>query len=106
MRQNVSRMAKDGLGNMLCFTIRIWGHSLNHASIWAGYSVTGGTMEHRLSLEHIQHVATVIDPIFLHTPQFPAESLSDRLQAQIIVKIETLNPIRSFKGRGAAYFVV
>jgi threonine dehydratase len=62
-------------------------------------------MEHRLSLERIEQAATVIDPVFLHTPQFHAESLSQRLQAQVFVKIETLNPIRSFKGRGAAYFV-
>ena len=62
-------------------------------------------MEHRLSLERIQHATTVIDPIFLHTSQFLAESLSEALQAQILVKIETMNPNRSFKGRGADYFV-
>jgi threonine dehydratase len=47
---------------------------------------------------------TQIDPVFLNSPQFPAESLSKQLGCQIVVKIETLNPIRSFKGRGTEYF--
>jgi threonine dehydratase len=61
---------------------------------------------HRLKLEHIQQAARTIDPIFLHTPQFPAESLSEVLGVELVVKVETLNPIRSFKGRGADYFFV
>jgi threonine dehydratase len=61
--------------------------------------------KHRLSLEHIAHAATVIDPVFLNSPQYVAESLAQRLGCQLVVKIETLNPIRSFKGRGAEYLV-
>jgi threonine dehydratase len=60
---------------------------------------------HRLSLEHIAHAATAIDPVFLNSPQYVAESLAHRLGCQLVVKLETLNPIRSFKGRGAEYFV-
>lgn len=63
-------------------------------------------MKHRLSLEHIEEASRAVDPVFLHTPQFHAESLSDALGCQLIVKVETLNPIRSFKGRGADYFFV
>jgi len=59
----------------------------------------------RLSLEHIEEAARVIDPVFTHTPQFLVESLSERLSLRLICKVETCNPIRSFKGRGADYFL-
>jgi threonine dehydratase len=62
-------------------------------------------MNHRLSLERIEHAATVIPPEFLNSPQFRAESLEFVLGCRLIVKLETANPIRSFKGRGPAYFV-
>ncbi len=62
-------------------------------------------MEHRLSLNAIAGAMNLIDPIFLHTPQYVCEPLSAALGCQLLVKIETLNPIRSFKGRGASYFV-
>jgi threonine dehydratase len=62
-------------------------------------------MNHRLSLERIRHAATVIPPEFLNSPQFMSEPLSEALGTRVIVKLETLNPIRSFKGRGPAFFV-
>lgn len=62
-------------------------------------------MTHRLSIESIRRAAKVIDPVFLNTPQYAAESLSDALGARVIVKVETANPIRCFKGRGADYYV-
>ena len=37
---------------------------------------------------------------FSHSPQYVHEALSRRLGVPVIVKIETANPIRSFKGRG------
>jgi threonine dehydratase len=58
-----------------------------------------------LSLEHIEHASEVIDPVFLLTPQFIDSELSRRVGAEIVVKVETLNPVRSFKGRGAAYLM-
>ncbi len=61
------------------------------------------TGTHRLSLEHIAHAAAVIDPVFLDSPQFRAESLEQELGCRVVVKVETLNPIRSFKGRGTEY---
>lgn len=61
------------------------------------------TTPHRISLERIAQAATLIDPVFLNSPQFLAESLSARLSCQLVVKVETANPIRSFKGRGAEY---
>jgi threonine dehydratase len=63
-------------------------------------------MNHRLSLENIQEASQTIDPVFLNSPQFHVESLSDTLGCELIVKVETLNPICSFKGRGADYFFV
>lgn len=62
-------------------------------------------MYHRLSLAHIEQAMQIIDPVFLNTPQYHVESLDPVLGCRLIVKIETLNPIRSFKGRGASYFV-
>src|SRR6185295_11996704 len=61
------------------------------------------TNPHRISLDRIAHAATLIDPVFLNSPQFLAESLSAQLGCRLVVKVETVNPIRSFKGRGAEY---
>jgi threonine dehydratase len=61
------------------------------------------TIPHRISLDRIAQAATLIDPVFLNSPQFLAESLSARLGCRLVVKVETANPIRSFKGRGAEY---
>jgi len=58
---------------------------------------------HRLSLEHIARAAQVIEPAFRDTPQFESASLGERLGCRLVVKVETLNPIRSFKARGALW---
>lgn len=62
-------------------------------------------MNHRLSLAHVEQAMSVIDPVFLHTPQYRAESLDAVLGCRLVVKVETANPIRSFKGRGASYLM-
>ncbi len=62
-------------------------------------------LHHRLSLERIAEAATVIDAVFLSSPQYRAEPLETHLGCRVVVKVETINPIRSFKGRGAGYFV-
>lgn len=59
----------------------------------------------RLSLGNIARAAREIDPVFLHSPQFRAESLGRSLGVDLVVKVESVNPIRSFKGRGADFFV-
>lgn len=59
----------------------------------------------RFNAEDIEKAVAQIDRIFLNTPQYECETLSKYLGAKIIVKIETLNPIRSFKGRGADLLV-
>ncbi len=48
----------------------------------------------------IRAAAETIDPAFRHTPQFVHDGLTARLGAPVVVKVETVNPIRSFKGRG------
>jgi threonine dehydratase len=53
-----------------------------------------------LSPARIAAAVDEIDPIFLRTPQFLDEGLSSALGREVVVKVETLNPIGSFKGRG------
>jgi threonine dehydratase len=61
--------------------------------------------DHRLSLKRIEEAVTVIDPVFLNSPQFLVEPFEAEFGCRVVVKVETLNPIRSFKGRGAEYYV-
>lgn len=59
----------------------------------------------RISLDRIRDAAAAIDPVFLGSPQYECEPLSDALGGHLQLKVEALNPIRSFKGRGAHWFV-
>ena len=63
------------------------------------------TSTRRITLERIEAAAQAIDPVFLHTPQWICEPLGEELGARVALKAETLNPIRSFKGRGADWLV-
>lgn len=63
------------------------------------------TSPRRLSLARVHEAARLIDPVFLHTPQFESEALGEVLGVRLTLKIETLNPLRSFKGRGADFLV-
>ena len=58
-------------------------------------------MKPRFSKEDIDQAFGEIDTVFLDTPQFECEPLSRIFDCRVILKVETLNPIRSFKGRGA-----
>jgi threonine dehydratase len=55
-----------------------------------------------LSLTRIEAAVGEIDPVFLDTPQFVSDRLSNQLGCEILVKVETINPIGSFKGRGTS----
>ena len=59
----------------------------------------------RLSLDSIAAAALAIDPVFRDSPQYDCEPLSAALGCQLRLKLELLNPIRSFKGRGADWFL-
>lgn len=60
---------------------------------------------HRLSIENIKDSVKFIDDVFLNTPQYINPGLSQLFGLDLTVKIETLNPIRCFKGRGAEVLV-
>ena len=59
--------------------------------------VAGGRSTHRLSLAAIAEGARSIDPVFLGSPLLDWDGIA--------LKIETINPVRSFKGRGADRFI-
>ena len=62
-------------------------------------------MADRVSTQRIDEAYRTIDPVFLRTPQYINKSLGELFSNRLILKIETLNPIRSFKGRGADFLL-
>ena len=42
----------------------------------------------------------MIDPVFLGTPRYRYEALEPGLGCTVSIKLETANPVRSFKARG------
>lgn len=56
--------------------------------------------ETRLSTARIRAARRVIDPVFLNTPLYRCEALEPALGCTVSIKLETANPVRSFKGRG------
>ena len=58
-----------------------------------------------ISADNIRAAMYDIDPLFLRSPLIRGSSLDAVLGAQVFCKVETLNPIRSFKGRGTEYFL-
>jgi threonine dehydratase len=59
----------------------------------------------RVTTARVALAAGAIDAVFLRSPQFECEPLSAALGARVVLKVETLNPIRCFKGRGADWLV-
>jgi threonine dehydratase len=53
----------------------------------------------------IEAAAALIDPLFLDTPVVRSEALDRVLGCELRLKVETLTPIRSFKGRGASWLL-
>ncbi|MEV0680963.1 pyridoxal-phosphate dependent enzyme [Actinosynnema sp. NPDC050436] len=56
-----------------------------------------------IDLENIARAAKTIDPVFRDSPQYVDEQLCAELGRRVLVKVETANPLRSFKGRGADF---
>jgi threonine dehydratase len=56
--------------------------------------------ETRLDTARIRAARTVIDPTFLDTPLYRCEALEPDLGCTVSIKLETANPVRSFKARG------
>ncbi|GAA0609088.1 pyridoxal-phosphate dependent enzyme [Kribbella sandramycini] len=59
----------------------------------------------RLDLDRICAARPLINPVFLGTPFSMCEPLGERLGCEVGVKLETANPVRSFKGRGTELVV-
>ena len=56
--------------------------------------------ETRLDTARIRAARQVIDPMFLDTPLYRCEALEPGLGCTVSIKLETANPVRSFKARG------
>jgi threonine dehydratase len=54
----------------------------------------------RLDLDRIRLARRAIDPIFLDTPLYRCDELGLRLGCAVSIKLETANPVGSFKARG------
>ncbi len=65
----------------------------------------GGDGARRITVERIEAAAQAIPPVFRETPQYVCEPLAEALGVELTLKVETANPIRSFKGRGASWLV-
>lgn len=62
-------------------------------------------MSDYVCLDRIEAASSVIDPVFCNTPLVWHDELDEITGAHIAIKVETVNPIRSFKGRGTDLFV-
>ena len=54
----------------------------------------------RLTIDRINQATSCIDEVFQNTPQYVCSGLSKVLGCTIVLKVETMNPVRCFKGRG------
>jgi threonine dehydratase len=57
-----------------------------------------------IEIDNILAARALIDPAFLDSPLITAPSLDAALGCRVLAKVESINPIGSFKGRGAEYF--
>lgn len=62
-------------------------------------------MDERIGVDRIPQAYRLIDPAFRDSPQYLSEPLSQALGLDVVLKVETINPIRSFKGRGTDYLL-
>ncbi|MFF5292979.1 threonine ammonia-lyase [Paractinoplanes globisporus] len=61
--------------------------------------------ETRLDTARIRAARRLIDPVFLDTPLYRCEALEPGLGCAVSIKLETVNPVRSFKARGTEVVV-
>ena len=61
-------------------------------------------MSDPIALSRIEDAYAAISYVFRDSPQYESESLSHLLGASLVIKLETANPIGSFKGRGADWW--
>lgn len=65
-----------------------------------GEGYAAGVQETRLDTARIRAARRMVDPVFLDTPLYRCEALEPVLGCEVSIKLETANPVRSFKGRG------
>ncbi len=58
-----------------------------------------------IDLGRIEEAARTVDPVFRDSPQFTSARLRAAFHRDVLVKVETLNPLGSFKGRGADFLL-
>ncbi|MDT0341645.1 threonine ammonia-lyase [Streptomyces litchfieldiae] len=56
-----------------------------------------------VDVDQIAKAAACVTPVFRDTPQFLAERLGEAVGVRTLLKVETVNPIRCFKGRGTDF---
>jgi threonine dehydratase len=61
-------------------------------------------MSGQISMQSIVAAPRRIDPVFLNSPLLKNTPLDDVLGCRLAAKVETLNPVGSFKGRGTELF--
>jgi threonine dehydratase len=62
-------------------------------------------VDESISIDRIREASETIDPVFRDSPQYVCEPLTDRIGVATILKVECINPIRSFKGRGTDFLL-
>ena len=62
------------------------------------------TLQDRPTPSGIVEAAAAIDPVFTQSPLISSEAVDEGLGCRLFLKVETLNPIRSFKGRGTDWW--
>lgn len=62
-------------------------------------------MANRINIKNIIEAYETIEPEFKNTPQYRSKALEKAIGNKVVVKVETTNPIKSFKGRGASYYI-
>jgi len=60
--------------------------------------------DHVLDLERVAEASAAIPQVFLSTPQYRSEGLSRLLGLDVLLKVETVNPVGSAAGRGAEWW--
>jgi threonine dehydratase len=59
----------------------------------------------RVTLDGIARAAVALPASLRDTPLLASDAVSARLGARVLLKLETLGPVRSFKGRGTDWYV-
>ncbi len=62
-------------------------------------------IEQHPTADGIRAASKAIDPVFLNSPLIEQQSANLALGLRLLAKVETLNPIRSFKGRGTDWWL-